>query len=301
MTESRILLLGFGEVGQTLLAGLRAQGQYNIFACDRLFADPLSAPSQAAARASIQAGLNAAEAARSTSLVISAVTADQCQAAAEAAANGLADGCFFLDLNSVAPDTRHAACAHVARAGGRYVEAAVMAPIAPRGIATPMLLGGPHAADFAPLAAALGFAATPIATEIGTASAIKLCRSILVKGMEALVIEAFTTARAHGVEAQLLDSLGDFFPDQDWRRRAGYFLSRALEHGLRRAAEMDEAARMADHAGIVPVMSIAAAVRQETAGAAGLPAGETLEELLDHLRAHDPAALAALAATRDAA
>lgn len=284
----RIGLIGFGEVGQILAADLAARGAADIAVHDRLFADAASGPSQALPGAPVRAAESIAAACVDCELVISAVTAGQSLAVARAAAPHLA-GALFLDLNSVAPHTRLASRDAVEAAGGRYVEGAVMAPIAPLRIATPVLLGGVHAADFAPAAQALGFAATAFSETVGPASAVKLSRSVFVKGLEAIVTEALLSARRHGVEAQVLASLNNTLPHPDWPGLARYLITRPLAHGGRRAEEMREAVAMLDAAGLDSVMAAATARLQQAQGALGLEApgdqAEDLGALLDAIAA----------------
>ncbi|MDZ4375503.1 MAG: DUF1932 domain-containing protein, partial [Phenylobacterium sp.] len=148
-------------------------------------------------------------------------------------------------------------------AGGCYVEAAVMSPIAPRRIGSPMLLGGLHAAAFLKRAAPFGFTGAEVYSErIGQAAATKLCRSVMIKGVEALLTESLLAARHYGVEQVVLDSLSDLLPLPDWPKTARYMISRSLEHGARRAEEMQEAARTIEEAGVRGVMSRAIAERQ---------------------------------------
>ncbi len=202
---------------------------------------------------------------RDAELVISAVTAASDLAAARSVAPHMSPGAFYLDVNSVSPGTK-AACAEViGSAGGRYVEAAVMTPIAPKRIASPMLLGGPHAEEFMLRAAPLGFAGQPFAVEIGRASATKMCRSVMIKGIESLLCESLFAARYYGVEKTVLASLSDLLPVGDWERLASYMVSRALEHGARRAEEMREAAETVREAGIEPLMASATAEREQWA------------------------------------
>ena len=179
---AKISLIGLGEVGSILAEALMALGAEGLKAYDPLFAEAGSKPSRHAARLGIETRACAADAARGAHLVISAVTAAQAQAAAEAAAPGLDGGAFFLDLNSASPGTKAAAGKAVAAAGGRYVEAAVMSPVPGKGLKTPMLLGGPHAADFLKFAGPLGLSARVFSDRIGQASAAKMCRSVMVKG-----------------------------------------------------------------------------------------------------------------------
>ncbi|CAN5846866.1 hypothetical protein BH11PSE1_BH11PSE1_02590 [soil metagenome] len=150
--------------------------------------------------------------------------------------------------------------------GGRYVEAAVMAPFPPKRLASPMLLGGPHAQALAERAAPLGFTGLSVfSDQVGQASATKMCRSVMIKGIEALLTESLLAARHYEVEATVLASLSDLLPLPDWEATARYMISRSLEHGVRRAEEMREAARTVAEAGVAPTMSDAIAQRQDWA------------------------------------
>ena len=262
-----ICLLGLGEVGSTLAADLSASGAADLAAWDWQFPDPDSIPSQhAAGLPQLRQASSAEAAAQGCSIVISAVTAAQDLAAAESVLPGLEAGAWFLDLNSVSPATKQAVADAVGRAGGRYVEAAIMSPIAPQRIAAPILAGGPHAEAFAPIARQLGFAGLRFCdSRIGKAAATKMCRSIVIKGVEAVLTEALVSARHYGVEAEVIASLQNLLPHPDWEGQARYMISRALEHGTRRAEEMREAARTAAEAGLEPLMSEACARRQDWA------------------------------------
>jgi 3-hydroxyisobutyrate dehydrogenase-like beta-hydroxyacid dehydrogenase len=287
----RITLIGLGEVGEVLATDLHAAGYANLGAWDRLFAVAGSEPSRAAGRLPfLAAAASMAEAVRAASLVVCAVTAGECGAAAREAAAALTPGTFYLDLNSVSPGTREQAARAIEAAGGRYVEAAVMSPIGPRRIASPVWLGGPHARGFLPVAQALGFAGAAVYSDaIGAASAAKMCRSVIVKGMEALLAESLLTARRHGVEDAVLDSLNDLFPVGDWRKLARYMISRSLLHGQRRAEEMREAVRTVAEAGFEPWMSRGCVERQAwAAGHAQALRQEALNDMLDSLLAQTP-------------
>lgn len=261
-----ILLLGLGEVGSVLAEDLDGP----FVAWDTAFADPDSRASRTAARLGITAAPGGAE------LVISAVTA----ANAEAAAASVDPGHWFLDLNSASPQQKRRAAEIVERAGGRYVEAAVMSPINPKRLAAPILLGGPHAREFAGYASTLGFTGmTPFADTVGPASATKLCRSIMVKGIEALATESMLAARAWGVQDTVLASLGNLLPADDWPELAGYLISRTVEHGARRAEEMREAAATVEGAGAEPLMSLATARRQDWAATHGPELRDLIKEI----------------------
>ena len=264
---SRIALIGFGEVGQTLGADLLAAGA-SVSAFDILFADPGCAPSQALSIIGVRAAKSVAEAIKDAQLVIVAVTAASDLDAAKSAAPHLPRGAFYLDVNSVSPGMKRDCAEIIDAADGRYVEAAVMTPIGPKRIASAMLLGGPHADAFIEFAAPLGFiGAKAFSPIIGQASATKMCRSVIIKGLEALLSESMLTARHYGIEKHVLDSLSDLLPVGDWDRLARYFISRTVEHGTRRAEEMRESAKTVSEAGIAPLMALATAEREDWAAA----------------------------------
>lgn len=285
-----VALIGLGEVGQALARDLKSAGVQAITAYDIAFADGSSRQSKAAKALDVAMAGSAPEAARRSTLTISAVTAGSALDAARETAPGVAGGTMFLDVNSVSPRTKQEAAAIIEGTGGRYVEAAVMSPIHPKGIGTPILLGGPHSAAFLEIAVPLGFnARTYAADRIGAASSVKMCRSIMIKGIESLVAECLLSSHHYGVTDDVLASLKDMFPGQDWDRTARYMLSRTLQHGRRRSEEMEEVAKTVADAGLDPVMSEAIVVRQRWAGELGKlvddpgnanePRGERLDKL----------------------
>jgi 3-hydroxyisobutyrate dehydrogenase-like beta-hydroxyacid dehydrogenase len=282
---SRIALIGFGEVGQTLAAGLRHHAPLELTAWDIQFVDPMSSPYSRAREAAVQIAGSPSEAVAGASLVISAVTAANSLVAAESGAAALAQNAAFLDLNSVAPSVKQQAARVIDAHGGRYIEAAVIAPIAPRGLGTPLLLGGPHVEAFLPVARALGLSAAQLfSPTVGPASAAKMCRSVIIKGLEALLAESLLAARHYGVEGTVLGSLSDLLPSADWPALARYMLSRSLLHGGRRAEEMRHVAQTLADAGVDPWMSHASIHRQAWAGAhADIAECSSLPELLDAL------------------
>jgi 3-hydroxyisobutyrate dehydrogenase-like beta-hydroxyacid dehydrogenase len=279
---SHVGIIGFGEVGRIFARDLMQAGVAHVTAYDV----KAVAPEPGVVMVS-----SAVEAVTGADLVISSVTAGGALAALAAALPGLGHGPFVLDVNSVSPGTKQATAAAVEAAGGRYVEAAVMTSVPPKGLASPMWLGGPHAEAFVAAAEGLGMNLKVFSAEIGGASSVKMCRSIMIKGLEALTTECMLTARHYGVEEHVLASLGDTLPHPDWRGLARYVMSRALIHGKRRSEEVMEVAVTVDEAGVPPMMSRAIAERQALAAEQGrmLPkevlASGSLDELLDTLLA----------------
>jgi len=261
----RIGLIGYGEVGKIFARALVEKGVAWVGTYDILLKDAAKAPAMRAHAE--QAGIAAIDSAAAlldrADMVISAVTASQTLAVATEAAASIRPGTWFLDVNSASPATKSAASRAIDGAGGRYVESAMMTSVPPYGIRVPMLLGGPHAEEAAPRLGPLGFSAEVASGEIGVASAIKMCRSVFIKGFEAIVIESFTAARRYGVEAHVLASLAETFPAIDWEQQGAYLFSRVAQHGRRRAEEMREAAVTVREAGLDPHMAAASAERQD--------------------------------------
>ena len=258
----QIGLVGYGEVGRILAEDLRARG-VEVCAHDLKLGGSLDGPLHAHAASHAVALLtSAAELAARADLVISAVTASQTVAVAEACAPAMRPSAYFLDFNSASPAAKQRAAALIDGAGGRYVEGAVMTSIPPYRIQVPLLLGGAWAAELAPLLSSLGFAPKVASARLGVASATKMCRSVMIKGLEAMIIESFTTARHYGVEDAVLASLHETFPGIDWEKQGAYFFQRVIEHGRRRSEEVREVAETVRDAGLTPWSAQGTAERQ---------------------------------------
>lgn len=257
-----IAFIGFGEAGQAFARpGDRAY--------DRMTDD-------AAARADKQADYRAAgvlgcqtpaEVLADAYAVFSLVTADQALPAAQTAAASIASGTLWLDMNSVAPGTKRAAAETIEAAGGRYVDVAVMSPVLPGRLSVPLLIAGPHAAAAAEVLTAHGFTDVTIAgAAVGDASAIKMIRSVMVKGLEALSAECALAAHRAGVADAVFSSLDASWKPQGWSARVDYNLDRMMAHGLRRAAEMEEVAATLGELGVDPAMTRGTIRRQRAMG-----------------------------------
>lgn len=263
--DRRLAVIGFGEAGRILAGGLVASGRFEVSAYDILVRDPAArvAMFAAAAERRVTMAESHRDAIAGARVIISAVTATAANDVAREAAGSLAPGQLFADINSVSPGTKRANAKLIEEAGGAYVDVAVMAPVPPYGLKVPILLGGAAAADLAARLSPAGMNLEVVASDVGTASAIKMCRSVMIKGMEALVAECLLGARHYGVENRVLASLEETFPQMKWDERADYLVSRIVVHGRRRAAEMREVAVTIREAGLEPFMAGATARCQD--------------------------------------
>lgn len=265
MFDYRIGLLGFGEAGYHLAAGFREEGVAHISSFDintdtpglgerirqRAYAtrvDLVESPSQLAGRSDI---------------LLSVVTADSAHTAALQMVPYLAERHFYADLNSVSPETKQQIDRSIGSTGAKFVEAAVMAPLPSHNHKVPILMAGVNAARLTELLAPIGMQLEVISDQIGAASAVKMCRSIVVKGLEALLLECAMGAVHYNADERVFASLEESYPAVNWKELAGYAIGRVIEHGGRRAREMEEVAATLRSAGIKPVMSEATVKTQD--------------------------------------
>lgn len=260
--SQRIALIGFGEAGRTFAGAALWRETASVFDIKTLSNATAPAMQAAYAAAGVTGCETLAQALDSADVVLSLVTADQTPIAAQAAAKSLPNGALFCDLNSVSPGTKQRNAAAVEAAGGRYVDVAVMSPVQPAAMNVPLLVAGPHAEAGADMLRSIGFTKVSISgVRIGDASATKMVRSVMVKGIEALTAEMLLAAEQAGVTDAVLASLGG-----DWAQKADYNLDRMLAHGLRRAAEMEEVVVTLTELGIEPLMTRGTVVRQRATG-----------------------------------
>lgn len=260
---TNIAFIGFGEVGQTFARGFLMHDGVRIRAYDILSGRP--AGDALAARAA-EIGVTFCEqpemAALDADFVISAVTASQAEAVAQSARHWLKPGQIFLDVNSASPSTKQRAAQDVEATGAHYVEGAVMAPVLKPGLKVPILSGGPRAAEASAALNALGMNLTPVSETHGIASAMKLCRSIIIKGLEALMVDCAEASERWGVKDRVFASLHETFPSIDFNDLAENMRERVATHGVRRAAEMAEAGDMLAALGMNPDLAHAVSAAQ---------------------------------------
>ncbi|HEY4354246.1 MAG TPA: DUF1932 domain-containing protein [Acidobacteriaceae bacterium] len=260
-----IAFIGFGEVGGIFGADLVAAGKH-VTVFDPQLQDPeLQGRMEEKARLAKVEVVGSIEAAIGDSqLVFAATTASSALGVSRQAAVHLVPGQIYVDLNSVSPETKKQIDAEIGKSGADFVEAAVMAAVKPTRLKTPILLGGRRAGELAGQLQAAGMDVTAASETIGVASAIKMCRSIVMKGMAALAIESLFAARRYGAEEAVLASFDSTYPSMGWTGKLpDALVMRSVEHSRRRAAEMREAAETLQGAGIVPRMALATAELQD--------------------------------------
>jgi 3-hydroxyisobutyrate dehydrogenase-like beta-hydroxyacid dehydrogenase len=264
-----VAVIGFGEAGSSLCIGWN-RGGVRSFDIKQTNPDLKTAKCAEMQDRGVDAAEDMRAAVAEADLIFSTVTADQAFAAASSAAPWLKPGAFFFDLNSCAPSTKQKSAAVIEAAGGRYVDIAVMATITPHYHHTPMLICGDHSTDALAALQALDMAPKLVPGPVGRASTIKMVRSVLVKGIEALSAECFWAASKAGVVDEVAVSLDASQTDMGWKAQAHYNAERMTTHGIRRAAEMREVQKTLIDLGITPDMTRGTIDRQQQFGQLGI-------------------------------
>lgn len=264
--------IGFGEAGSTLAAGLRDGGLERFSAFDIAWETPPRADliRQRAEATGVDLVPDPAGVTAASDVIVSAVVCTESLTAAEMVAPALRPGQWYLDINSVTAGTKRRAAAVVSAAGGRYVDVAVMANASRDLSRMPMLLAGEHAADLCGELAEAGLQTRVVGARPGEAAQIKMFRSVLVKGMEAVVLEAMLASYPEGAHEQVLESVEDTFGQMTFPEFAAHMIGRHAVHGERRANEMLEVAEALEEVGVEPIMARAAYQRLSGSAATGL-------------------------------
>jgi 3-hydroxyisobutyrate dehydrogenase-like beta-hydroxyacid dehydrogenase len=265
----RIAFIGFGEAGQAMAEGLREEGVAQIAAWDILFPDAAGAKLiEAANGAGVRVTSSAADAVKDAELVIAAVTAASSLEAAQSVAAHMRGRPWYLDVNSVSPG-RKQNTAKIVGDAARYLDVAIVSAIHPARHKSPMMLAGSFAKEAEPLLASLGMKTQVMSDKVGGAAAIKMIRSVMIKGIEAVTAECFLAAERAGLLDQVTASLKNNYPTLDWSKVSEYNIERMASHGIRRAAEMREVAETLRELGIEPLMTAGTIERQQELGEIG--------------------------------
>lgn len=263
----KIAFIGFGEAAAAFALGWHDSG-LNLKAFD---IKTLSDATQADMRMRYETyGVEGCgglpEAVGDCDVIFSFVTADQAHLVAQNVVGLCKPGTLFFDCNSCAPDTKRASAHLIEADGGHYVDVAVMAPVHPRLHQTKVHISGPHSVEAEKLMHQLDMNVTVLKGDVGLASASKMVRSIMIKGLEATMIECVLAGRAAGVDEMVLESLDKSFPGFNFPAKAAYMLDRVIVHGVRRAAEMREVALTVEQLGLDNYMSMSAIEWQQRIG-----------------------------------
>jgi 3-hydroxyisobutyrate dehydrogenase len=263
-----IALIGFGEAGTAIAQGLCAEGAWRgtpkpgdnaprrVIAIDTA----LDRDARGTALGKVARGLDVAisgtysEALREADLVICAVQGEHALSAAISAAPLLKQGAQYLDLCTVTGKMSDEDRERIETGGGRYVDVAVMGGFFKQGIKAPMLVAGPEAEPVVAWMNANGFETKYLGPKPGSASSVKMVRSVIMKGLEALGVEALVTAERQGILKEVLGCLGDV-DSMSVSGTIAMLVQTHIVHAERRWEEMGLVARTLRETGVDPIMT----------------------------------------------
>lgn len=241
---SRIAFIGFGEAAKAFISSWNKRTPEIINAFD-LKTNNIFFREQKLLEyieQGVQGTFRPEEAVQGAQLIFSLVTADQAKSALRQVASSLTKKQIVLDCNSCSPQTKQRLAKQVEAQGADYIDIAIMAPVLASQPNIPLCVSGPKAKRVTDYLNQLGFDAEFISDKVGAASSIKMVRSVMVKGLEALTTECLLAARKSGVEQHVLKSLGKTYPGLQLSHLSRYHMERMLCHGERRHAELKEVA-----------------------------------------------------------
>lgn len=261
----KIAFIGFGEAARSFVDSMVTAGHDHSFAAFDILDTPEMA--QAMAARGVRQGSTPGDAIQGADWIFSAVTADQSLIAAQSLDGQLEQGQVFIDINSVSPDRKKTTAELLEKGHVQYLDMAVMAPVHPRGHATPVLIAGRTAEPMAEALSVCGFALEVTGSAPGEATAVKMVRSLFVKGLEAITVECALAAAASGVYDRVIGSLERSYPGLGWPDHVAYTMERTLRHGKRRAAEMHESGATLDSLALTGELARQIAAVQDAMGA----------------------------------
>ena len=285
MTTPKLGFIGFGEAAFSISLGLVDKSDKPIKAFDQLQSEPTKSPYLIARtkKTGVVLCRSLDELIAESDILISTVTANASLKVATKAGMLLSSKHFYLDLNSVSPKTKmKAALAIENPRGAQFIEGAVMAAVPPLRNKVPILLSGPSVPAFIKKMAPFDFNFSHIGSKFGQAAAIKMFRSIIIKGIESLLQESLLAASEYDAGELVLQSIQDSYSEINWKQLASYLLRRTTIHGKRRVQEMEQVIETLKDLNVEPIMAKAISNRLKKVAKLGLQYSFAGHSPVDH-------------------
>ena len=260
-----LVFIGFGEAAYHLALGLRSQSDLPIGTFDASASHPQRGAliHERAAQAQVTVFDSLEEACQGTRFLVCLTSASSALSVAQSILPLLKAGQNYVDMNSASPSVKQAINALPRATGVSVCDVAVMGTVPGNNHRVPMLLAGDGAHAFDEAFTPLGMRLTVLPGEAGAASAIKMLKSVVMKGLPQLLLEAFQAAEKFQVLDTLVESLGDSLNGKSVEQLANTFTARTLIHAKRRSAEMDDVVATLEGAGVDASMSRACQAQLE--------------------------------------
>ncbi|HEY8529806.1 MAG TPA: DUF1932 domain-containing protein [Paenibacillaceae bacterium] len=264
--------IGFGEAASSIAEGLRSEGLKDILAFDAGMDHPALGPlvRERAGRLGVELKSSLEELIASCDLILNATNAKAAEPVAREAVRFLKPRHLYVDLNSASPMTKESIAAVISGTGALFVDAAVMESVPPHRHRVPILVSGSGAEAFLAFGEKYGMRLTFAGPRAGGASALKMFRSVFMKGFTMLLLETVQASEKYGVSSDILASLEETLRQRSLEETAHFLLTRSAIHAERRVAEMEEVIRTLDSLGIPAQMSHATRAKLKALADAGL-------------------------------
>ena len=268
--QFRLGLVGYGEIGSTLGSGLKDAGlasvvAYDKYAFDGPYADLIQGRARQAGITLVRSNLELADAA---DLIVSVTPGSASLESAAAFAPCLASRHTFADFASATPKIKQGVATHLDRTGALVGDCSIEGtPL--QGYAMPMLASGPAGERVRDMLVPWGMSIEFVGAELGRATAIKIIRSVLIKGIEALTDEMLLAGRRYGIDEIVLASASKTL-DRPWMKTVESVTPSGVIHAKRRAEELEMSTEAVEDVGIEPIMARAIVARLRWKEALGL-------------------------------
>lgn len=261
--QIKLGLIGFGEVGSTLGRGFRDEGLIEIAAYDKYaFDGPFSELIQSRAeKANVPLVRSPQELVAQSELIIGVTPGSASVESAQAFAPHLTAAHLFVDFASTTPKVKQTVGAVLKESGVQIADASIMGTPHTDGHRLPILASGPAAQAFLDVMNPWGLKIEYVAGELGAASGIKIMRSVIAKGLEALLVECMLGARRYGIDQAVLASFDKFMATRSFTSMANFLITTGSIHAERRSHEAEMSADALIEAGVDPIMTRATVER----------------------------------------
>lgn len=195
-----------------------------------------------------------AEAVQNADVIFSANLSSVSEDIANELVNALKPHQFFCEMNTSGPEKKLKIASILKPSGVKMIDLAIMAPVPPKGMMTPLLASGEFAFEFSEKLKPLNLDLSVLEnSKIGDAATRKLLRSIVYKGIAAVVCEAMEAGESFGMESYIRSQISSLIGgNQDLIDR---FVEGSRTHATRRMHEMDAVIEMLEAQGIEPIVT----------------------------------------------
>ncbi len=267
--EHLLTFIGFGEAAYHIAKGLSAEGMTGMVAYDMMQDSETAGPviRRRAAEAGVTLAAGTQEACQGARFVLSLTSAAVCVKVAQSVLPLLKEGQTYVDMNSAAPTAMTEIDQLPRPEGVDFCDVAMMGSVPAGGHQTKMFLSGSGAQAFFTAMQPFHTKMNVLDTPAGSASALKMFKSVFSKGLPQLLLECFVPAAKYGVLDEILSSVNNTFKEKNIEQYADKVLFRTLIHAQRRSGEMRDAAQTVESMGLDASMSRAAQHKLEELGA----------------------------------